>query len=75
MIERALDVQSESQATIKAQPKDIAVIPSWEIYGRRKLEKGKAVHHQKEGQNISWISGGPPLIVVTTPDKHDIFLW
>jgi hypothetical protein len=49
--------------------------PSWSQYEARKLEKGKAVDHRKPGENLSWISGVPPLIIVTTPEKHDIFLW
>ena len=55
-IGRALDVQSDSQATIKAQPKDIKADQSWADYSKRKLQKGRAVNHRKEGENLSWIS-------------------
>ena len=73
---------TDSQITVKGRPTNDFVLystasttPSWSNYEARRLEKGKATDHRKPGENLSWIAGVPPLIIVTTPYNHDIFLW
>jgi hypothetical protein len=44
-------------------------------YKARKLGKRKSIHHTKSAENLSWIEEVSPLIIVTTPDNHNIFLW
>jgi hypothetical protein len=62
------------QATIKAQSMDYETNQCSPDYGKRKLEKGKAVDHQQPGK-ISWIAGVPRLIFVTSAQKRNVFFW
>ena len=74
-IGRDLDIQSDSQATIQAQPKDEAVNQSWADHGARIPQIGKAVDNRKPGENLLWIPRVALLLIVTTSDNHNIFLW